>query len=86
MLKIENLLRGNMEDFFILKRHTAEGEIFIKEYDDPNEYGKYFADGSPLDETENRTKLFFKQKSYHKPDYLGGIFSFPVVSSRFKKF
>ncbi|MEO0968009.1 MAG: hypothetical protein AAFX80_06585 [Cyanobacteria bacterium J06639_18] len=55
-----------MKDFFILKRHTAEREIFIEEYDDPNEYGKYFADGSYIGESETRTKLLFKQKSYTK--------------------
>lgn len=73
-----------MEEFFIIKRHTAEQEIFVEEYDDPNEYGKHFASGSPINEAETKTKLFFKQKSYRKPDYLGGILSFPVVSSRFK--
>ena len=75
-----------MKDFFILKRYVNEGDIFIDEYTDPSSYGKNFATGEHItDDSDDITQLYYKHKTHRKTDYVGGIFSFPVVSERFKK-
>ena len=73
-----------MENFYLLNRLITEDNLYIWEYEAPEAYEDY-SSGQSITENSQPIKLFQKNKTKKKTDYLAGIFSFPIISSNFRK-
>lgn len=75
------------ENFYLLNRLITEGDLYIWEYKAPELYDEY-SNGQSIDVDDSKSppiKLFYKDGNYRKTDYLAGIFSFPIISNRFRQ-
>ncbi|MDJ0601581.1 MAG: hypothetical protein QNJ37_22390 [Crocosphaera sp.] len=72
------------ENFYLLHRLITKGDLYVWEYNAPEAYDEY-SSGQSIDSTSTPIQLFYKYKTHRKTDYLAGIFSFPIISSRFRQ-
>ncbi|ACY15187.1 imm11 family protein [Haliangium ochraceum] len=71
-----------MADYFLLEGHVNPGELFVREYHDPDDFDGEFCNGIRLHSPGGTTTLFYDEGI--KTDYVAGVFSFPVISARFR--
>lgn len=75
-----------MASFYILETIVEDDDLFVNEYDAPDEIEFGYSKGRPIARTRDRTRLFCEcSKTKRKTDYLAGIHLFPIVSSNFMK-
>ena len=73
-----------MDNYFLVRRIHRDGDIFIKEFEDPADFGEDYMDGNPYPKGSPPAKFFYRSAQKRETDLLLGIFSIPVVSERFR--
>lgn len=73
-----------MSSYYLLNREVTPQDVFVEDYEADRELEYHYSKGVPLGIREP-VKLYYKGEVERKPDYVSGIQSFPVVSSRFRE-
>jgi hypothetical protein len=72
-----------MGSYYLLNRKVTPQDVFVEGYEADRELEYGYSKGIPIDVREP-VKLYYKNGTKRKLDYVSGIQSFPVVSSRFR--
>lgn len=72
-----------MRMYHVLTRIIERKDCLIEDYQADQVYGDQYMEGVHL-ESQRPIRLFYESASQRKTDYLSGLFSFPVISARFK--
>lgn len=72
-----------MGSYYLLNRAVTPGDVFVEDYEADRELEYGYSRGVPID-VRAPVELYYKNRTKRKLDYVSGIQSFPVVSSRFR--
>ena len=70
--------------YFLLQGSHREGDIFVREYEDPADFSEDYLDGNPYPTDSPPARLFYRSSRERNTDWLPGTSSIPIVAGRFR--